>query len=202
MPRCELGPLGPGHDLDALGRVDRGSLDRGQVEHDPRVPPDLAEAAPVDPGEAGLVVLGHGRLERDAAALLHPLREPARRAPSRPRRRGSSGRTNASPVPGPRLRVPADVGERGAGVLAVLRRDEPDHVLGLALPVDVLARRRRRGRAAPRPATAIQRSQLVCADLPDLDHDRNDTPDSWSARGRRSRLGPYPSIEGGRPCAT
>ncbi len=134
----ELGPLRPGHDLDALRRVDRGSLDRGQVEHHLRVPPDLAEAAPVDPREALGVVLGHGRLERDAAPLLHPPRDPL--VERRPDSRTAVLRQHEDlAVPGARLRVPADVGERGAGVLAVLRRDEPHHVLGLALPVDVLA---------------------------------------------------------------
>jgi len=172
--RGELGALGPGDDLDAVGRVDRGSLDRGEVEHHPRVPADLAEAPPVDPGETLGVVLCHRGLERDAASLLHPLCDPHVERGSKPRTAELRQHEHLA-VAGSRFRVPADVGERGAGILAALRRDEPRHVLGLAFPVDVLG-----GAALPvgphAAGDADPLLELVGVDLPDVDHDSNDTP--------------------------
>ena len=68
-----------------------------------------------------------------------------------------------------RRRVPADVGEARRRHPRRPRRDEPGHVLGLALPVEVVVD----AAATVRPdrcASASQPLELVGADLPDLDH--------------------------------
>ena len=71
----ELGPVGPGDDLDARRRLDGRRLDRRQVERDALLAPLLDEAAPLGEREAVRVVVGDDRLERLEPALAGPVRD-------------------------------------------------------------------------------------------------------------------------------
>ena len=133
-PARQLGPLGPGDDLDPGRRVDLRRLDRGQVERHAQLPPDLAEATLVGPLEAGRVVLRDRGLHLDAGALRRPVQQlgverVADATPARLRQRPRLDRRRA------RLRVPADEPDPGADVGAVVGGDEPGHVPGLLAPV-------------------------------------------------------------------
>ena len=56
----ELGPLGPGDDLDAGGRLDRRRVDLREIEDNALFPPLLDERAPFREGEARGVVVEDG----------------------------------------------------------------------------------------------------------------------------------------------
>ena len=65
----ELGPLGPGDDLDAVGRLDRRRLDLREVEDDALLAPLLDEPAPLREREALRVVVEDRHLDRVELAL-------------------------------------------------------------------------------------------------------------------------------------
>ena len=147
-----------------------GRVDRVEVEHEPRVAPDLAEAAPVGPSAAGFVVFGDRGLDGEASALGAPAQELRRRARPRCRDRAqweaSRPRRSRSEVVSAIRRA-----RSRAGVLAVRDGDEPRHVLGLAPPVDE-APRRSSGRLAHGVVRGDDALQLVDLDGDDLDHRR------------------------------
>ena len=91
------------------------------------------------------------------------------------RHRGAPGSTNDLAVPRARLRVPADVRERGAGILSrpSTRSATPCPRPGASSRRS--RRRRRCGRPGHWPRSPSQRSSSSGVDLPDLDHAPNDT---------------------------
>ena len=154
----ELRASAPLHDLDAVGGIDRRLVDALELEHEPGVPPDLAEAAPLCPGAALLVLLD--------ARCSRPRRTRAARARARAHERGrcrrlgrgSPGSTYASHMPMPGRGVPAEQGEPGGRVHAVDLGEEPAHVVGLTAPVDHVLGRPERLAAGSR-ATARKRGR-------------------------------------------
>ena len=142
MARREIGPLRPGHDLDAFGRIDRGRLDRrsGRAR--------ASSCARPRGTRAGRPTRGSPR--RPRPRVVSSMTQPRsctqlgdlaveRRADARP---AMLGQDECLAGARPRRRVPADVGER--------RRRRPRRPST------------RRTTPCPRPGASSRRSRRRC----------------------------------------